>query len=443
MAEPVVVVGQRYKVTTSYQPAHGDEIILAPGHIISVLHSYDDGWVLGKNEVTLETGLLPGNFLAPLDAPEPSSTSQHEKKVADKRKSSMQAPLSVEHEPAEEKPVNGAESNAPHEVAAIKVPDFPSGLAAGPLRAPSIGSKPSRAEQEDARRKLRDTTTRRGSRSKVPSNIGVLKIAVVGDSGIGKSSLIKLFLGSTEVVDSTSPKPIESYTALPILQTMASTIPDSHLLVGEEKLNLTFLEPPGFGSFTDAMRIIRPTADYNILQFQRTDRVFVRDKPVPSGTIVKFLNAGTGAHTHVDICLYAVLHRLKAVDLEFLRQLAPSVSIVPIIVKSDSLSSAEVFALKASILEELWRAGIEVYGFGLSHAELLQIAQAGVSGAVPYAISASKVAPAAGATDIDDVFHGVVNEFDSLKDNILYNYIGELRQRTSEKFMNWRSTNLP
>lgn len=237
----------------------------------------------------------------------------------------------------------------------------------------------------------------------------------------------------TEVVESTTSRPIETFTAIPILQTLASTIPASHLHVGEDKLNLSFVEPPGFGSHTDAMRIIRPAVEYNLLQFQKTDRVFAkpRDQPIPSDTIVKFLNAGTGAHTHVDVCLYAILHRLKAVDLEYMRQLASTVVIVPIIIKSDTLSKAEVFALKVSILEELWREGIEVYGFGLSHQELLQVAQAQVPGSVPFAISNLK-------PHADDV----VNEFDVLKENIFYHYLGELRQKTSEKFINWRAANV-
>ncbi|KAI9090018.1 Septin-domain-containing protein [Phlyctochytrium arcticum] len=360
------------------------------------------------------------------------------------------SPSAVKKETVESPPASTTSSTKqPKTLATITVNPTPSGLTAGPLRPPVIGMRPSRSEQEDARKRLKETFGKRGPRAKVPSNIGVLRMMVVGDSGIGKTSLIRAFLAATEVVDSTSAKVLEKYTTLPICQTQASTIPEHHLYMGEERLNITFLEPPGFGSHTDAMRIIRPVVDFNTAQFQRTDRVFARDKPIPNSTIVKFLNSGTGAHTHTDVCFYVVLHRIKAVDLEFLRQLSPTVTIIPVIAKSDTLKAAEVFALKVSILEELWRAGIEVYGFGLSHSELLQISRAGVSGAVPYAVTTTKTKSSVhedlttngATTPVDEP--ATINEFDLLKDNVFYHYVGDLRHRTAEKFMNWRSATIP
>ena len=64
------------------------------------------------------------------------------------------------------------------------------------------------------------------------------------------------------------------------------------------------MDTPGFGSFLDAMMIIKPIIEYHITQFQLTDRVFVKTN-VPN--LVKYLNAGTGCHTHVDVCVYCIL----------------------------------------------------------------------------------------------------------------------------------------
>ncbi|KAJ3020827.1 hypothetical protein HKX48_000127 [Thoreauomyces humboldtii] len=445
MSDTKIVIGQRYKASASYQPNHGDEIRLVAGQIVSALHSYDDGWVLGKNEITQETGLLPGNFLVPIDAPDANSLQRAEKKVADKRKSSMQ-PMAAQVAAASA----GDESDqsddpdspavlakvAARTVASFSVSDLPSGTPAGPVKPPAQGSDPTQQDQEDASKKLADIAARKDQAIKIPSNIESLKLLFVGDAGIGRSALIRSFLKAVEVVESTAPKIIEN-AALPITQTLASTIPLSHLHTGEDKLNLSFLEPPGLGSQIDAMRVIRPTVEFNTRQFQETDRVFVRENSIPDATILRFLNSGTGAHTHVDVCVYAILHRLKAVDLEYMRQLAPGVVLVPVIVKSDTMRPSEVFALKVSILEELWRAGIEVYGFGLSHAELLQVAKAGVSGAVPFAVS--NLAQGQGEEDHHGAASsGIVDEFDALKDHIFYR-ADELRQKTAQKFVSWRS----
>ncbi|RKO95290.1 hypothetical protein CAUPRSCDRAFT_13000 [Caulochytrium protostelioides] len=55
----------KYIVIAPYVPAHSDEIKLAVGDQIVILHMYDDGWVLGRNDTTSAIGLLPHNFLTP------------------------------------------------------------------------------------------------------------------------------------------------------------------------------------------------------------------------------------------------------------------------------------------------------------------------------------------------------------------------------------------
>ncbi|KAI8823583.1 Septin-domain-containing protein [Fimicolochytrium jonesii] len=439
---PKIVVGQRYKATAAYAPVHSDEVRLALGHVITVLHSYDDGWVLGKNETTMGTGLLPGNFLASLDAPD---VLKAEQKVADKRKSSMQPFTNTSGNGAasrqgsvkrERNALNGSpplsppiDTQEPEVTSRFTAPDFPSGRPAGPVEPPSTATL-NGTDKEEASRKLKEVLNKKNPRFKVPANIGSLRIMIVGDSGIGKTALIQAFFKTSEIVETASPKDVESFPGLSIVQSMASTIPANQLHIGEDHLNITFFEPPGFGAHTDAMRVIRPTAEFNTLQFQKTDRVFVRDKAIPTDTILRFLNSGNGAHTHIDVCIYAVLHRLKAVDLEYMRQLAPGVVLVPVILKSDTMKPEEVMALKVSILEETRRAGIDLYGFGLQHQDLLQIATAGVQGAIPFAVSV-----------VDDKPKDSVNEFEQLKEHVFYR-AQELRQQTAENFVNWRATNI-
>ncbi|KAJ3176397.1 hypothetical protein HDU87_005266 [Geranomyces variabilis] len=484
MEDSKIVIGQKYKASAGYVPSHGDEISLVAGQTIAILFVYDDGWVLGKNESSGETGLLPGNFLAPIGAPE-STAQRTVEKIADKRKSSMmplstatgtkstpgaasakidgsgaqqqqqqapkqqQSPQQQQPQQQQQKqpqqqqqpqPAKKQQIAGPHTVATFSVADFPSGASAGAPRSSHPGApkfEHNGSEQLDAPRKLAELAVRNSAGPKVPSNIGSLRILVAGDSGIGKSALIRSFVRASEVVESTQPKVVETFSALPILQTAASTIPAHHLRLGEDKLNLSLLEPPGFGSHTDAMRVIRPTVDFHTRQFQDTDRVFHRDASIPAATLLRFLSSGTGAHTHVDVCLYAILHRIKAVDLEYMRLLSPGCVLVPVIVKSDTMTAREAFTLKATVLEELWRAGIDIYGFGLSPAELMQLARQGTPGAVPFAVSDA----AALDRDRPALLEDVLDEFEALKDHVFYR-ANELRQQTAEKFVLWRSAHV-
>ncbi|KAJ3042712.1 hypothetical protein HDV00_006769 [Rhizophlyctis rosea] len=296
-------------------------------------------------------------------------------------------------------------------------------------RSPATSPEAEEERRQAATKKLATVTMRRSVRAKVPANIGSLRVAVVGDSGIGKTSLIQNFLGVAEVQFAETFTPSET-----IQEVRASTIPTNELHTGEDPLNVTFVDTPGFGISMDAMETIQPIVDYHLKQFQQTDDIFARDAPIP--TLVNFLNSGTGAHTHVDVCIFGILHRLKPVDIEFMRRLTPYVNIVPVIVKCDTLKPTELFQLKVSVLEGLGKAGIPIYGFGLDFHELIDLARAGVSGAPPFAISNPDVA-SAGSTPTP----GIVNEFESLKNNILYHHIDDLRQLTAERFAEWRERN--
>lgn len=182
----------------------------------------------------------------------------------------------------------------------------------------------------------------------------------------------------------------------------------------------------------DTLQVIRPVVDYHQQQFARTDRVFSRE--VPPYHIVKFLRAGVGAHTHVDICIYGVLHRLTPVDLEFMRRLSTMVNIVPVILKCDTLKPEEVFRLKATILEELQKAKISIYTFGMTSEELIDLAQGGYAGAAPFAFSAPEIMGEIGGARPGSY----AAEFMQFKTALLYNHIDDFRTLTAEKFVNWR-----
>lgn len=226
-----------------------------------------------------------------------------------------------------------------------------------------------------------------------------------------------------------------SSTGSNIVEYKASTVPSEVSYAGEERFNLTFVDSPGYGKQTDAALVIRPIVEYHLNQFQKTDQIFV--KGAASSQLMRFFNSGSGSHTHIDVCIYGILHRLKPVDVEYMRVLSPYTCIVPVILKSDSLRPTEIFDLKVSILETLMKTGISFYGFGLNMNELLELAKSQVMDAPPYAVSSPCVGKSC-------KFEGkeVVNEFETLKTNLLYNFTGDLRQAGSEKFVGWRQSRL-
>ena len=62
----------------------------------------------------------------------------------------------------------------------------------------------------------------------------------------------------------------------------------------------------------------------------------------------------------VHVCLYFIAaHRLKGVDLEFMRRLEPHVNLVPIIAKADTMTLAERDAFRRLVLSELKQCGVK------------------------------------------------------------------------------------
>ncbi|KAJ3280324.1 hypothetical protein HK104_000750 [Borealophlyctis nickersoniae] len=400
---------ERWGVVANYEPQADDEIPLKVGNTVVITFEYDDGWALGRNETTSEVGLLPLNFVKKLNDDSPVHQKSEGTRIALARTSSLM-----------EKRSTGTQSAR-----------FLSGVS--DLAAEDRKPKDVKAEFA-AVKDLRE------GRSHIPSNIGVLRIAVAGDSGIGKTCLIKRLLNIPEIVKISPTTPIETSSII-VNSTQTSTIPDDDLHMGEEKLNLTFYDTPGFGIKTDASLTIAPITNYMTSQFAKTDEVFAPDAAISDRVMVRLLNAGTGAHTHIDVLLYCFLHRVKPVDIEYIRRLSPCVNVIPIITKSDTLRPSEIFALKISILEELARADIKVYAFGMEQPDLIDLARDRVLGVAPFATWIREEP----GTEVgeDEGGQAVVDEFEALKDGLLYGYVDDFRQSTAEMFVKWRRLNQP
>ena len=68
----------------------------------------------------------------------------------------------------------------------------------------------------------------------------------------------------------------------------------------------------------------------------------------------------------IHCCLYFIApHRLKHIDLAFMRRLHRHVNIVPIIAKSDTMTTKEKEEFKLLVREELSAAGITLFPFDM------------------------------------------------------------------------------
>ncbi|KAJ1568379.1 hypothetical protein HK405_002564 [Cladochytrium tenue] len=552
--------GERLVGICEYIPSNADEIKLAVGNSVTVLFSYEDGWILARNESTGAVGLLPRNFLdvetanplpsgatrsptvrnaslmnrkprdagpksagssaAPLPtvdptpAPQPSvpavtvtpDTSGKERLVGivgllprnflevdsgllapqaafgrtpttrtaslvvrGGQSSSATAPAPIAAQtvappPAAVKPISSNPvttlstydiNHAPQQSQAPAVPRGGSGDPASlrnaatypppilpPIKLDGVNCQAEAAPA--AKKKLLASVRARGNRVKIPANMGTLKVAVVGDMSIGKTALIKKFLSMPEIVLADPLPPAAASGS--IREIRASTIPASEVQVGEERLNLTFVDTPGYGSALDAVAIIGPVGEYCLKQFAKSERAFSRE--ITRNQIIRFMNAGTGAHSHVDVCIYGILHRLTPVDLEYMRRLSRFVTVVPVLLKCDTMYHSEVCRLKVEVLEALAACGVRLHGFGLSHEECTALARGGELGAPPFAVSSldteeeAAVAAAAASSSGSAAAAGPLrgrceSEFATLKTALFFNHIGDLRNMAAEKFAEW------
>ena len=70
------------------------------------------------------------------------------------------------------------------------------------------------------------------------------------------------------------------------------------------------------------------------------------------------------ADPRVDVCLYFIPpHRLKEVDIEFMKQLSGVVPLIPIIAKADSMTTDELDEFRGHILRKAAKERISYHSF--------------------------------------------------------------------------------
>lgn len=307
-------------------------------------------------------------------------------------------------------------------------------------------------------------------------SVGRVKILVAGDSGIGKSSLIKAIVQSCEDIVHVDPAAVEisagnsartasitsSYYTLSsraegestrgITEVYASTKPYPHWWSEHEdskvlrrrksstaatetvlERNICFVDTPGYGSGTSFAECVEPVVRYVEQQMEKTAGIL----KMGDGDLLSLLSgAGT---PQVDIVFYVILHRLKPVDVEYIRRLSPLTNVLPVIAKADSLTQQQIKALKVSVLSDLRAAGIRPFLFGKSYEDLM----GGSGPCAPFAISSAV------SSDQDNMDASVLmspdynpplveTELGNLITHVLEpENIAWLKHAAAKKFINW------
>nr|XP_020463922.1 neuronal-specific septin-3-like isoform X2 [Monopterus albus] len=170
-------------------------------------------------------------------------------------------------------------------------------------------------------------------------------IMVVGQSGLGKSTLVNTLFKSKVSRRSNYEEKISKTVKLHSV---------SHVI--EEKgvkMKLTVIDTPGFGDQINNENCWEPIVKYINEQYEkylREELCVNRKRRIPD--------------SRVHCCIYflpATGHRLRPIDVEFMKRLGKIVSIVPVIAKADTLTIEERQEFKERIRHDLVANGIHVY----------------------------------------------------------------------------------
>lgn len=176
-------------------------------------------------------------------------------------------------------------------------------------------------------------------------------LMVVGQSGLGKSTFINsMFLA--EIYDQKSHENVSKTVEI-----------NSKTLALEEdgvRLNVTFVDTPGFGDHVDNNKCWEPIVDFIDNRF------------------AEYLNEETRIERQakiedkrVHVCLYFIppARGLSELDILAMKSLHDRVNIVPVIAKADTLTPDELKELKEKLLNQFTEHDIKLYEFPAPYSE--------------------------------------------------------------------------
>ncbi|KAF4966433.1 hypothetical protein FSARC_5877 [Fusarium sarcochroum] len=212
------------------------------------------------------------------------------------------------------------------------------------------------------------TVPRRRPFSEVGKSLGKLKIMVAGQSGIGKTSLIKTLAQRCEHI--VHMDPIQQSSAVHATETYASSRPhpwwrsDSELTVTTRRRlsttgdildrNVCFVESPGHQHGASG-----PWRD---LHYVESHLASLMSKPMADSDLLTLVNSG--GEPVVDALLYLIPHNgLQREDVEYIKHAQSMTNVIPILTRADELAPEEIKHIKQRVVKSLANEDVECFSF--------------------------------------------------------------------------------
>ncbi len=168
-----------------------------------------------------------------------------------------------------------------------------------------------------------------------------LSLLFCGEAGCGKTSLLNSLFDQKI-----------SYLSPPV-PTLSLVESKATIEIGELKLRLTTIDTPGYGDSMHIGESFERVTDHISQRFRSA--IELERRPDRPG--IDVLDESVG----VDAVLYFIApHRLKELDITFIRRLHSLATIVPIIAKTDVYTRDELRAFRESVTRRLRNEGIEL-----------------------------------------------------------------------------------
>ncbi|KAI1648554.1 Septin-domain-containing protein [Daldinia loculata] len=303
--------------------------------------------------------------------------------------------------------------------------------------------------------------------TEIGKNLGRLKVLFAGDSGIGKTSMVKAIVQTCEHIVHVDPIPsqTESNThmkqvSLPrnasnstssILEIYASTKPypewwsmldEPHLSQRRKSLgdsvlerNVCFVDTPGYQNGSSAMETIMSSVEYIESHLDKISSDSLSDSDMLN------MLGGSGGF-QVDVVFYFISQKMRPIDIEYIRRLTPLTNVIPLLAQADSLSLDQLAICKEQLIGQLQEAGLQTFSFALTTSDR----SATAIPSIPYAVSSATgsdddIMDASLLMSADYVQPLMTSELKYLVENVFSpSGISWLRHAAAKKYLGWRNT---
>ncbi|KAL8692290.1 MAG: hypothetical protein Q9218_002659 [Villophora microphyllina] len=228
--------------------------------------------------------------------------------------------------------------------------------------------------------------------------LGKVKILLAGDSGLGKTSLIKSIVQLCEDIVHVDPVPMNASSfqqasksaerdGFPKASTLSTTqlheiwastkaypgwwaeLDDNKALRRRRSVdgpilerNICFVDTPGYGHGLSITEGIQEVTSYIEAQLARSLSASVST----SGEMVNILSGNGGAQ--VDVALYLIGREIKPADLDFFHRLTQITNVIPLLAQADLMNVEDIAALKSSLQDELAQSSSKCFNFASTDA---------------------------------------------------------------------------